>query len=125
AVRQALERVGDAVIVGHSVGFDLGFMEAALADGTRFESGRYLDTLTIAREGYPDLENYKLSTLSAFFGVDLTQSHRALPDAEATANLLIWFANDLPPRIGALKAGIADSIRANRTGGDSKAIQEA
>ncbi len=125
AVKQALERVGDAVIVGHSVGFDLGFMEAALADGTRFESGRYLDTLTIAREGYPDLENYKLSTLSAFFGVDLTQSHRALPDAEATANLLIWFANDLPPRIGALKAGIADSIRANRTGGDSKAIQEA
>jgi polyribonucleotide nucleotidyltransferase len=125
AVKQALERVGDAVIVGHSVGFDLAFMEAALGDGTRFESGRYLDTLTIAREGYPDLENYKLGTLSNFFGVDLTQSHRALPDAEATANLLIWFANDLPGRIQALKSGIADSIRANRTGGDSKAIQEA
>ena len=44
-----------------------------------------------------------------------------LPDAEATANLLIWFGNDLPGRIAALKAAIADSVRANRTGGDPKA----
>src|SRR5881409_3844660 len=81
-------------------------------------SGRYLDTLTIAREGYPDLQNYKLDTLAAFFGVDLTQSHRAAPDAEATANLLIWFANDLPGRVATLKKDIADSIRANRTSTD-------
>ena len=87
--------------------------------------GRYLDTLTIAREGYPDLENYKLPTLSNFFGIELAQAHRALPDAEATANLLIWFGNDLPARIAALKTGIADSFRATRTGGDSKAVQEA
>ena len=64
AAAQAVKFIGDATIVGHSVGFDLGFLEAALADGTRFEQGRYLDTLTIAREGYPDLENYKLETLS-------------------------------------------------------------
>ena len=100
--------IGDSKIVGHSVGFDLGFIEAALADGTHFEPGRYLDTLTIAREGYPDLENYKLPTLSNFFGIELAQAHRALPDAEATANLLIWFGNDLPARIAALETGIAD-----------------
>ncbi|HEY6013101.1 MAG TPA: exonuclease domain-containing protein, partial [Candidatus Limnocylindrales bacterium] len=125
AARQALKFIGSSVVVGHSVGFDLGFLEAALADGTHFESGTYLDTLTIAREGYPDLENYKLPTLSAFFGIELAQAHRAGPDAEATANLLIWFGKDLPGRIAALREGIADSIRATRTGGDSKAIQEA
>ena len=121
AARQALKFIGDSTIVGHSVGFDLGFIEAALADGTHIESGRYLDTLTIAREGYPDLENYKLPTLSNFFGIELAQAHRAGPDAEATANLLIWFGNDLPGRIAALKTGLADAIRATRTGGDSKA----
>jgi DNA polymerase III epsilon subunit family exonuclease len=125
AAKQALKFIGKSVIVGHSVGFDLGFLEAALADGTHFEAGRYLDTLTIAREGYPDLENYKLPTLSAFFGIELAQAHRAGPDAEATANLLIWFGKDLPGRIAALRDGIGDAIRATRTDGDSKAIQEA
>ena len=61
----------------------------ALGDGYRFESGRYLDTLTIAREGYPDLENYRLPTLSSFFGIELGTGHRALPDAEATAALVV------------------------------------
>jgi len=125
AAKQAMTFVGDAPIVGHSVGFDLAFIEAALADGTHVEQGRYLDTLAIAREGYPDLENYKLGTLSNFFGIELSQSHRALPDAEATANLLIWFANDLPGRIEALKTGIAESVRANRSGGDAKGLLEA
>jgi len=124
AAGQALKFIGKSRIVGHSVGFDIAFLEAALGDGTRFESGRYLDTLTIAREGYPDLENYKLDTLSRFFGIELAQAHRAGPDAEATANLLIWFGNDLTPRITALRDGIAGSIRATRNGGDSKAIQE-
>ena len=43
---------------------------------------------------------------------ELSENHRALPDAEATANLLIWFGNDLPGRIAALREGIGtgDSI---------------
>jgi DNA polymerase III epsilon subunit family exonuclease len=125
AVRQALDFAGDALIVGHNVGFDIGFVEAALGDGTRIEQGRYLDTLVIAREGYPDNQNYKLETLSAFFGIDLTQVHRALPDAEATANLLLWFAGDLPGRINRLRDGIKASVRANREGGDAAALLEA
>ncbi|MEW6225984.1 MAG: polyribonucleotide nucleotidyltransferase [Chloroflexota bacterium] len=121
AARKALDFAGDAPIVGHSVGFDIAFLEEALGDGTRIEQGRYLDTLVIAREGYPDLENYKLGTLAAFFGIDLTANHRALPDAEATANLLIWFGNDLPGRIETLKGAIADSIRATRKDKDEAA----
>ncbi len=124
AAKQALKFIGKSKVVGHSVGFDLGFIEAALADGTHFESGSYLDTLTIAREGYPDLENYKLETLSRFFGIELAQAHRAGPDAEATANLLIWFGNDLTGRLKALREGLAASIRAARDG-DSKAVAEA
>ena len=119
AAQQALAFIGDALVVGHSVGFDLEFLEEALGDGTRFEAGRYLDTLVLAREGYPDLQNYKLETLSQVFGIELAQNHRALPDAEATANLLIWFAGELPGRIATLKSEIADSIRTNRTSKDA------
>jgi polyribonucleotide nucleotidyltransferase len=116
AARQLLDFAGDALIVGHNIGFDLGFIEAAVGDGTRIEPGRYLDTLVIAREGYPDLENYKLDTLSRFYGIELEGSHRALPDADATARLFTWFSTDLPPRIQRLREGIAASIRAHRQG---------
>ena len=125
AARQALDFVGDAWFVGHSVGFDIGFIEEALGDGTRIDTKKVLDTLTIAREGYPDLENYKLPTLSNFFGVELKENHRALPDAEATANLLLWFAGDLAGRVSTLRESIADSVRAQRSGGDTPKLLDA
>ncbi len=123
AARQFLAFAGDATLVGHSVGFDLAFLEAALADGTRIERGRYLDTLTIARDGYPDLPSYTLGELSRFFGVTLQQAHRAGPDAEATAELLVKMANELPGRLAALSDGIADSIRAIRASKEDAAAK--
>src|SRR4030095_12791627 len=122
AAKQALDKIGDALVVGPNVIFDLGFLAAAGAG--RPDQSRLVDPLTLAREGYPDIQNYKLETLSSFFGIDLSQNHRALPDAEATASLLLWFAGDLPGRIEGLKAQIADAIRATRSGGDPKALLE-
>jgi len=117
--------VGDALVVGHNVGFDLGFIEEAKGDGFRFKPGSYLDTLVIARDGYPGAESYKLGDLARFFGIELALGHRALPDAEATANLLLWFANDLPGRISKLRDSIADAVRASRGGGDTDKLLEA
>jgi DNA polymerase III epsilon subunit family exonuclease len=125
AADQLLAFVGDAMIVGHNVGFDLGFIEEAKGDGFRFQPGTYLDTLVIAREGYPGAESYKLGDLARFFGVELAQSHRALPDAEATANLLLWFANELPGRISTLRESIANAVRAQRSGGDTTQLLDA
>ena len=114
------------MVVGHNVGFDLGFIEEAKGDGFRFAPGSYLDTLVIAREGYPGAESYKLGDLARFFGVELAQSHRALPDAEATANLLLWFANDLPGRITKLRErDRATPSAPSANGGDTNALLEA
>ncbi|MCU0504887.1 MAG: polyribonucleotide nucleotidyltransferase [Chloroflexi bacterium] len=126
AARAFLDFAGDSILVGHNVGFDLGFLEEALAEGFRFDYGTYLDTLTLAREAYPDLESYKLGDLSRFFGIELQNAHRALPDAEATAELVLRFAADLPPRIEELREGVRASIRAYREpAADPKALLEA
>jgi DNA polymerase III epsilon subunit family exonuclease len=125
AAAQLMKFVGDARVVGHNVGFDLGFIEAATGGGFRFAPGTYLDTLVIAREGYPGAESYKLPDLARFFGIELTQSHRALPDAEATASLLLWFAGDLPTRIAKAREGITTAVRATRTGGSFDALIDA
>ena len=112
AVEQLLKWAGDAVLIGHNVGFDLGFLSEALG-GKTFDPGTYLDTLALAREGYPTgPENYKLGDLSRFFGIELQGSHRAAPDAEATAELVLKLAADIPARVKTLKKGIAESIRA-------------
>ena len=50
AAAQLQKFVGDLPIVGHNVGFDLGFLEEAIGGGFRFQYGSYFDTLTIARE---------------------------------------------------------------------------
>src|SRR3990172_7076583 len=63
------------------------------------------------------------SDLSRFFGIELKANHRALPDAEATAELVLRIAADLPGRISALEDGIAASIRAQRNGKDEAAAQ--
>jgi polyribonucleotide nucleotidyltransferase len=122
AVHQLLAFAGDALIVGHNVGFDLTFLEEAHGDGFRFEPGRYLDTLVIAREAFPGVpESFKLPDLARFLGVDVEASHRALPDAEATAAVLLKLGEDLPPRLDKLREGITAAIRAirdGRVGGD-------
>ncbi len=116
AFRRFREFAGEALLVGHNIGFDLGFLEAAAGDGTRYQPGQYLDTLVLAREGYPDQESYKLADLARFFGVAQETNHRALPDAEATAGLVTHFGGDLPGRIRAFHDAVAQSIRMRRDG---------
>ena len=127
AAEQFLAFAGDATIVGHHVGFDLGFISEALGGGHRFEYDRYLDTMVVVAEALPELGTRpRLTDVAAFLGIELKDAHRAAPDAEATAAVALWLADNLPPRLEVLKAAIADSIRANRTpGADPKALLEA
>jgi DNA polymerase III epsilon subunit family exonuclease len=125
AARQFLAWAGDDILVGHNVGFDITFLEAALADGTRIEPGRYLDTLVLARAAHPDLDAHKLADLVEFFELGTAPAHRALGDAEATAALLMRLAGDLPTRVSAFKASVAESIRMRKNGGDAAAADAA
>jgi DNA polymerase-3 subunit epsilon len=85
-----LEFVGDAVIVGHNVRFDVGFLQAALERDQRPRvTNRTVDTVALARRLVRDeVPNCKLGTLARQFRLDHTPSHRALDDALATGDLL-------------------------------------
>src|SRR6056297_508883 len=85
-----LDFVGDAVIVGHNVGFDVGFLRAACERAQRAPiDATVIDTVTLARRLVRDeVPDCKLATLAARFRLDHRPSHRALDDALATADLL-------------------------------------
>jgi DNA polymerase-3 subunit epsilon len=85
-----IDFVGDAVIVGHNVGFDVGFLRAACRRAERDPlSGTVVDTVALARRLVRDeVPDCKLGTLASRFRLDHRPSHRALDDALATADLL-------------------------------------
>jgi DNA polymerase III epsilon subunit family exonuclease len=124
AAKQFLAWAGDAPLVGHNIGFDIGFLEAALGSGQRIEQGRYVDTLVLAREAYPDTD-LKLGDLARFFELEVEPNHRALPDAEATAQLLVRLASDLPERIRLYSETVSNAIRSLRSGGTPEDVTKA
>jgi DNA polymerase-3 subunit epsilon len=85
-----LEFMGDAVIVGHNVRYDLGFLNAALdRSGRPTLANRSIDTCALARRLVRDeVPNCKLGTLADRFRLPHQPSHRALDDALATGDLL-------------------------------------
>ena len=126
AVGKFLEFAGETPLVGHNVGFDLGFLAEALGEPMKFVGATSYDTLAIAREGYPDLESYKLGDIARFLGVTVETAHRGLADAETTATILLRFAEDLAGRVATIEDGIAVAVRANRQEGqDAAALLEA
>ncbi|UDY35934.1 DEDD exonuclease domain-containing protein [Dermatobacter hominis] len=85
-----LEFMGDAVVVGHNVRFDVGFLQAALErDGRPPLTGPTVDTVALARRLVRDeVPDCRLGTLADRLRLSHKPSHRALDDALATADLL-------------------------------------
>ncbi|KNZ71245.1 DNA polymerase III subunit alpha [Thermincola ferriacetica] len=91
-----IDFVGDAVLVAHNAQFDTGFLRANMEKIlNRTLAQPVLDTLGLARGLFPDMKNHKLKTLAKEFNVKLESHHRAVDDAEATAQLLIKFLERL------------------------------
>ncbi|MBW3650855.1 MAG: DEDD exonuclease domain-containing protein [Actinobacteria bacterium] len=90
AVLPALaEFIGNAVIVGHNVRFDLGFLRANLHRlGYPALRNRSVDTCSLARRLIrEEVPNCKLATLARYFRTAADPCHRALEDAKATAEV--------------------------------------
>ena len=100
AFPQFLEFIGDRVIVGHNVRFDMSFLNAA-AQRLGYERfpNRIVDTCALARRLVrSEVRNLKLATLAAHFRSPVRPNHRALEDARATAHVL----HSLLERVGTM-----------------------
>ena len=103
---------GDAVLVAHNANFDMSFIkENAMRQNIRKEF-TYVDTVGIARILLPRQAKHTLDAVAKTMGVSLENHHRAVDDAEATAEIFVKF-------IPMLKENGADTLAKVNAMGDS------
>jgi len=106
---------GETPVVAHNVGFDLPFVLRHMPSEANWQPRAVYDTLELAYQLYPDAGSYKLGDLLRFvFGRDHAAAHRAMPDAEATAELFIDLTTGLSERLDRIRGDIAAEIRRGR-----------
>ena len=130
--------IGRSPVVGHNVGFDLGFLERA---GLRLPNP-VCDTWDMAFVVSPGQSSYSLTGLAAWLKVDHPSPHRAYEDARATKEVFVrlverfskldlyilaemerqaarssWVLHYLLSRLTAYKVGTAASADQSAAGG--------
>ena len=91
-----LEFCQDAVLVAHNANFDTGFIRLNAERKCGIEvKNTVLDTLELSRSLLPELKKHKLDIICEQLGVSLEGHHRAVNDAEATAEVFLKFINML------------------------------
>src|SRR5215210_308730 len=109
-VRRFLAFAGDAVLVAHNARFDLSFLdrETERLTGARLANS-VLDTVGLARRLLAGrAPRAGLASLAQFFGTEAQPCHRALPDAQATAEILLRLLGLAQERGARTVADLAD-----------------
>ena len=84
-----LEFCEDTVLVAHNAGFDTGFIKYFARQQGLVVNQTILDTVELSRTLFPELKRYKLNLIAKHLGITLDNHHRAVDDAEATAEIFI------------------------------------
>ncbi len=86
---QFLSFCGDCILVAHNAQFDMSFiMENCDRQGISHDF-TYVDTVGIARILLPGQKKHTLDAVAKTLGVSLENHHRAVDDAEATAEIFV------------------------------------
>ncbi len=93
-----LEFVGNASLVAHNAGFDVGFIKENAKRLCLKAKYTYLDTVALARVLLPTLAKYKLNIVAKALNISLENHHRAVDDAKATAEIFVKFIEMLKER---------------------------
>ena len=107
-----------AVLVAHNAGFDMSFIKQNTKKCNIPCEFTYVDTVGLARMLFPEHAKHTLDAVAKMVGVSLEKHHRAIDDAQATAEIYLKFIPMLKDRgadtlhkVNALGAASDDVIR--------------
>jgi DNA polymerase-3 subunit epsilon len=116
SMRRFLSFAGKATLVAHNARFDVSFLDRQLERLTGRRLGvPALDTAALARRLLDGrIRRVSLASLAHFYGTSVHPCHRALPDARATAEVLVRLIGEAQER-GARTLGDLHALAAPRT----------
>ena len=77
--------LGDDIILGHNVNFDINFIyDASIQHAAQPVGNHYVDTMGLARRIFPEWKHHRLGDLIESFHLQGGDAHRALADAYYT-----------------------------------------
>lgn len=88
-VPEFLDFCGDAILVAHNASFDMSFIKENVQRQHLNREFTYVDTLGIARVLLPNQAKHTLDAVCKTLGISLENHHRAVDDAEATAQMFV------------------------------------
>ena len=110
-----VEFLGDekeTIIVAHNANFDVGFLKQNAKNlGYEFNY-TYLDTLSLAKDLFPDYKKYKLGKIAENLGIKVEVAHRALDDVDTTVKVF-KVMQDLLKKKGAILIEDIDRLAAS------------
>ena len=86
-----LDFCGDCVLVAHNANFDMSFIKENTLRQKIEKQFTYIDTVAIARILLPHQGKHTLDAVAKTLGISLENHHRAVDDAEATAEIFVKF----------------------------------
>lgn len=93
-IKDFLDFIEGCVLVAHNSMFDMSFISYALIKNKiSFPDNIALDTRILGHNLFPEIGNYKLSTLTKFFKIDNSVFHRAVYDAEYCMKVFLAVIN--------------------------------
>lgn len=91
-----IDFIGDDVLIGHNVNFDINFLYDSLEDNLQFIfKNDFIDLMRLSRKLYPEFKNHKLKTVAESLKVNTDNNHRALKDCSITLECFQIVSNNI------------------------------
>lgn len=97
----ALAFLGDDIIVGHNVNFDINFLYDNFTDYCHEPlKNDFVDTLRISRKALPELPHHRLKDIADAFSVTPSGAHRSLADCQTTFDCYLELCSHISSAYG-------------------------
>lgn len=109
------EFIGDSLIVGHNVNFDINFLYDNFDHYiNKTFSNNFIDTMRISKNLHPEASHHRLCDLLLNYSISQSDAHRVLADCQSAHSVLLSLANDAAALYGS-KNAFLDYIKQKKT----------